>query len=123
EEQLHAAFNDWSADKQFILADEITGSGDKRAHADRLKLMVTGSTIYVNKKFEPPYTLRDSINYLFTSNHCDAFFLEDSDRRYFVWEVNGSVPDVGFFNAYYRWLNHDGASALFHKLMRLDLAG
>jgi hypothetical protein len=123
EEQLHAAFNDWAADKQFILADEITGGGDKRVHADRLKLMVTGSTVHVNKKFEPEYTLRDSINYLFTSNHCNSFYLEDSDRRYFVWEVNGPALNGEFFCQYYRWLENGGPSALFHRLQHLDLSG
>jgi hypothetical protein len=122
EEQLHASFNDWAADKQFILADEITGTGDKRTHSDRLKLMVTGSTVHVNKKFEPEYTLRDSINYLFTSNHCDSFYLEESDRRYFVWEVNGTTPGGDFFNEYYRWLDSGGPSALFHRLQHLDLS-
>jgi hypothetical protein len=122
EEQLHAPFNDWAADKQFILADEITGTGDKRTHADRLKLMVTGSTIHVNKKFEPQYTLRDSINYLFTSNHCNSFYVEDSDRRFFVWEVNGPALSGEFFTEYYRWLDNGGASALFHRLQRIDLS-
>jgi hypothetical protein len=122
EDQLHASFNNWAADKQFILADEITGNGDKRTHADKLKLMVTGSIIHVNKKFQPEYTLRDSINYLFTSNHCNSFYVEEADRRFFVWEVNCHKPGVVFFDGYYRWLEGDGPSALFHKLQHLDLS-
>jgi hypothetical protein len=123
EEQLHAPFNEWAADKQFILADEITGTGDKRTHSDQLKLMVTRSTIHVNKKFEPPYAIRDSINYLFTSNHCNSFYVADSDRRYFVWEVAGPALDGDFFARYYKWLDNSGASAVFHRLLNLDLAG
>src|SRR5262249_14129309 len=41
ESQLTSDFNDWARDKQFVAADEVTG-GDKRAVADRLKLMITG---------------------------------------------------------------------------------
>lgn len=116
---LHAGFNSWAEKKQFILADDITGS-TKREDADVLKKMITQKTLRVNSKYVPEYELPDCLNYLFTSNSIDALFLEDSDRRYFVHEIKVKPLDEEFYLDYDAWLNHQGgAAALFHYLLNL----
>jgi hypothetical protein len=118
---LHAGFNAWAEKKQFVLADDITGSS-KREDADVLKKMITQKTLRVNAKYMPEYEIPDCINYLFTSNSIDALFLEDSDRRYFVHEVQAKPKDKeeGFYQDYDIWLNHSGgAEYLFHYLRNL----
>jgi Family of unknown function (DUF5906)/Domain of unknown function (DUF3854) len=123
EKQLHCDFNDWARDKQFVIADECTG-GDKRAVADQLKLMITNFELALNRKYEPQFTVRDTINFLFTSNHCNSFYLEETDRRFFVHEVTVAPQREAYFDIYYSWLeNQDGPAHLFHHLLHLDLAG
>jgi Family of unknown function (DUF5906)/Domain of unknown function (DUF3854) len=122
EQQLTSAFNDWARDRQFVVADEVTG-GDKRAVADRLKLMITNQELNLNRKYEPGFSVRDTINYLFTSNHCNSFYLEETDRRYFVHEVTIDPQGESYFDIYYEWLNHEGPSYLFDHLSTLDLSG
>lgn len=123
ERELHSNFNDWCEYKQFALGDEITG-GDKRAVADYLKGIVTQKQLRINPKFVKPYVVPDCVNWLFTSNHCDAFFIEDGDRRYFIIEVKSAPREREFYRSYDKWYRSDeGAGALFYHLLHLDLEG
>lgn len=116
---LGSTHNEWAENKQFVMADEIVG-GDKRHMADRIKSMITQKLIRLNPKYVPSYTVPDCINYYFTSNHPDAFFLEDSDRRFFIHEFVGPPMPMEFYRAYESWMNGRGASALFYHLLNID---
>lgn len=121
--QLH---NEWAENKQFVMGDEIT-SGDKRGMADHLKSMITRKLLRLNPKYIPSYTVPDRINYYFTSNHPDSFFLEDDDRRFFIHEVRGDPMPKAFYNAYEKWMGKDedigpGIPALFAYLLSMDLS-
>ena len=65
----------------------------------------------------------DCINYFFTANHPDSFFLEDDDRRFFILEVQVQPLPEKFYLDYKKWLDKGGAAALFHYLLHLDLNG
>lgn len=125
--QLFSAHNEWAQNKQFVLADEITsGRRDARVAdiADELKNMITSRTVRINPKYVPSYEVPDVMNYYFTSNHPDAMFLEDKDRRYFIWHVNAQPLPITFYRDYDAWLwKGDGPSALFWHLLHLDASG
>lgn len=123
DEQLHSPYNEWAENKQFIMGDEITG-GDKRSVADRMKSMITQRELRLNPKYVPSYTVPDCINYYFTSNHPDSFFLEDDDRRFFVHEVRAEPMDPEFYVNYERWmLSEEGPAALMAHLLEVPLDG
>jgi len=116
QDNMHGSFNEWAVNKQFILGDEITGS-DKRRDADRLKDLITQESASINVKFQPSYDVKDCINYLFTSNHPDAFFLDDDDRRYFIHEIKSKAEDDAFYKEIDDWMrNKDGPAHLFYYL-------
>lgn len=117
---LESGFNEWAIGKQFVLGDDVTGS-DRRAHADQLKKMITQKELRVNQKFVPTYVVPDCLNYYFTSNQPDAFFLEDDDRRYFVHEVTQAPLQQEFYRSYATWLSCGGAGYLFDYLLNLSL--
>lgn len=126
DENIHESHNEWAENKQFVMGDEIT-SGDKRGIADRLKSMITRKLLRLNPKYIPSYTVPDRINYYFTSNHPDSFFLEDDDRRFFIHEVTGQPLPVQFYKNYEAWMGKDekigpGISALFAHLLSLDVS-
>jgi hypothetical protein len=121
QDELASTFNGWAAGKQFALADEVTGM-ERRRDADRIKNLVTRDLITINEKFQPQYVLPDRVNYLFTTNHPDAFVLERADRRFFVREVLGAPLEPAFYRRYDAWLRGAGPAALFYRLGRLDLA-
>lgn len=122
QKDLQKDFNSWSLNRQFILADDVSGTS-KRQDADMLKTLVTQKEIRVNVKYVPEFTIRDVINWYFTANHPDTFFLEDDDRRFFIWEVPSWVRGLEeeFYVDYQLWLDSGGASALFDYLLHLDL--
>lgn len=117
---IHATHNEWAEGRQFVMGDDVTGS-NKRQDADFLKKMITQKKIRINPKYIPSYTIDDCINYFFTANHPDAFFLEDDDRRFFIWEVLVGPMDQTFYMDYELWLETGGAEATFHYLKNLDL--
>lgn len=117
---LHASFNDWAEGRQFVMGDDVTGS-DRRSDADMLKKLITQQEMRVNAKYVPSYVVPDRVNYYFTSNQPDAFFLEDTDRRFFVHEVESDPLPQEFYAGYDAWLRGDGPAHLFHHLQRFSL--
>lgn len=117
---LHGAFNEWAEGKQFVMGDDVTGS-NKRQDADFLKKLITQRELRVNGKYVPTYTVPDCINYFFTANHPDSFFLEDDDRRFFIHEVQVGPMDEAFYMEYDLWLDTGGSAAVFDYLLNLDL--
>lgn len=119
QKNLHENHNEWAENKQFVLGDDITGS-NKREDNDLLKNLVTQREIRINVKYIPSYTVPDCINYYFTANHADAFFMDDDDRRHFIHEVKVPPLDEAFYVEYDLWLDSGGASAVFEYLLALD---
>lgn len=117
---LHSGFNEWAESRQFVMGDDISGS-NKRQDADLLKKLITQQKIRINAKYVPSYTVPDCINYFFTANHPDSFFLEDDDRRFFIHEVQVGPMEQAFYKEYELWLDTGGAAAVFAYLQKLDL--
>jgi hypothetical protein len=116
-------FNDHLINKQFIMGDEIAGK-DKRIISDKIKTMITQQEILIEEKFFSKRLIKDIVNYLFTSNHPDAFYIEDSDRRLFVHEITELPKEPIWYSDYFDWLrNRGGREALFYWLLNIDLTG
>lgn len=112
----------WAENRQFVLGDEISGS-DKRAESDMMKAMITQEEVNINIKYIPQFSVPDCVNYYLTSNHADALFLEDEDRRYFVHEVVGAPLPQKFYDDYDRWYKKEGGSAaLMQWFLERDLS-
>lgn len=117
DEDIESTYTSWAENKQFIMGDEISGN-DNRQSANTLKRLITQRSMTINIKFVPQYESPDCINYYWTSNHCDAFFLEDTDRRYFIHEVSDDLMEKSFYDAYDQALwRGDLASAVFQWLL------
>lgn len=123
DEDLQSTHNEWAESKQFVMGDDVMSSEHKTKMSDRLKAMITQKEIRLNPKYVPSYTVPDCINYLFTSQHPDAFLIEDTDRRYFVHEVLGPPLPRSFYKDYVKWMlySDEGPGALFHHLLHLSL--
>lgn len=115
-EHLTASFNEWAESKQFIVGDEIS-VGDKRGTGNKLKTLLTQPHFRLNVKNRKSYTVRDCINYYFSSNHEDAVYLERHDRRFFVVHADIDKLEAAFYTDYMTWLNNGGAERLFYHLL------
>jgi len=111
----------WAENKQFVLADDITGQNNRKL-ANKFKTMITQKTLHINQKYIPRYSVPDLINYYFTSNDPDAFYMDDKDRRNFVHEVLvDRLPD-DLRRRYVAWMNsREGMEALFYYMLNMDL--
>ena len=121
--ELHGSFNGWMKDCQFVLGEE-NSSSDQRADSNRLKALITGDRVSVNEKYQPALELPNCANFVFTSNHPDAFHLEDADRRYFVWEIVADRKSDKYYHDFIDWRdNFSGLNALMDHLQKVDLTG
>lgn len=116
--------NSFAENKQFILGEEITGE-EKRGMVDELKSLITNEEMRINIKYVPEYSARSCANYYFTSNHPDAFFLDETDRRFFVHEIVGDpLEEKWYTETYDPWYkSEEGASALLYYFLNMDLKG
>lgn len=120
--ELHSGFNNWMRAAQFILGEE-NSSSDRRADSNKLKVLITSDRVYLNEKYQPAIDTKNCANFMFTSNHADAFYLEDADRRYFVWEIKAERKPDAFYANFVDWRdNRGGAEALMDYLLKLELS-
>jgi Family of unknown function (DUF5906)/Domain of unknown function (DUF3854) len=121
--ELSSHFNPWSKHKQFVLSNEML-SGDKRIESSRIKNIISRERLTINTKFQPEYTIRDTINYFLSSNLCDAAYLEGDDRRFFVWHVSKKL-DSEKGTRIKAWAESDEgrAALLWYFMHEVDLTG
>jgi hypothetical protein len=122
QETLSSTFNGWANRKVLVIGDEVSKS-DRRQDTDKLKGLVTGTTVYINEKYQPAREVPNFLNFIFLSNHHDALFLDDTDRRYFVWEITADRLPNAAVQEFVKWRTDGGLSALLHFLMQHDLSG
>jgi len=123
ESTLHNPFNFWANGRQFIMGEEIRGASSEK-HADRLKAMITQQVVYVNIKNKAQFELRDCLNYYFTSNHPNAFYIDSNDRRFFVHNLGSQkYPADKFRDEFLPWLENGGYEAIrFYLENEIDLS-
>lgn len=120
--KLSGQFNEWAVDRQFILGEELQ-MGSKRALKDMLKDMITGETLTVNIKNRRTYDVVDYLNYMFTSNHPDAMYIEASDRRIAVFHASETVMSTDYRRELDKWLDEGGAAKMryyFESILNYD---
>jgi hypothetical protein len=114
-------FNEWAKHRHFVMGDEITGT-DSREVANSIKYMITREAVEINSKNVPQYSVRDCINYYFTAQHPDCFYLEEDDRRLLIHEVRGAPLAQEFYREFDAWRrSKEGRQALmWHLLYGVD---
>jgi hypothetical protein len=104
-----------------VMGTEISSTGHRGA-ADRIKTLITREQQAIEKKNVTRYRVRDCNNYYFTSNHSDAFFLEDMDRRFVIVEVKGAPLEREFYQEFDGWRKAGGPAHVFAELLQRDLS-
>ena len=115
-------FCGWIPGAVFVVADEVRASKNEKSR-DRLKLWQTATVLRTHDKGQPKRVVDNLMNLVFLSNHPDGMFLDDYDRRYFVWEViNGALPE-SLKLEFLRWRDNGGLRHLLHYLLNFDVSG
>ena len=114
--------NDWASRKLFLIADEVVARTDLFHIKNKLKGLITGTTIRINPKHLRAYDERNHCNLIFLSNEVMPTVLEEDDRRHCVIWTPDKVPE-GFYQEVAREIEDGGVAAFYDYLLNVDLAG
>jgi hypothetical protein len=85
---------------------------DRYALHDHMKGLMTSppETHRINRKYIPQYIGFSVMGFIITTNHFDALFLPDDDRRHLVGASESKHTDFppDFFKAFFHWYDHEG---------------
>jgi putative DNA primase/helicase len=118
--QLESRYNDWASEKLFIIGDEIVASGEQTHYGNKIKALITGSSIHVEVKFMPVRVQKNSANFVFLSNENRPLALERDDRRYLVVYCPPKRLD-GLYERVQASIESGAVTAFYDYLLKLDL--
>ena len=118
--ELSSSFNAWVEGVQVVRVEEMMALG-RRELMNKLKPLITESTVTINQKGLPTYTLPNHVNLLLFSNYHDALRLDADDRRYGIIYCPGERQDNGYYQRLFAWTN-ENAPGLLHHLQARDLS-
>lgn len=113
-------FNDWASKKLFMIADEVVARAELYHAKNKLKGIVTGTSIRINPKNVAAHDEYNHVNLVFLSNESQPLVLEKDDRRYTVIHTPEKLP-AEFYQQVRDELNNGGIAALHDHLLRLDM--
>jgi hypothetical protein len=121
---LFAQFNWHLADKILIGAEEAFFAHSIRL-SDKLKHLLTGSTIEVEQKRGDRMNIASMHRMIITSNHRDAVAMTEDERRFAIFDVSDQRKgDDDYFAALWCVANgedYDTLSAFMHQLKTRDI--
>lgn len=91
--QLESQYNDWVEGKLFTVFEEIFQGKDRYSHMGMIKQLITGDTVYINKKFMSGWTQDNFVNTVFLSNDMQPLSLDETDRRHVVLYPTAVIPE------------------------------
>lgn len=118
-------FNSVIAGKLSVMVDEARQSG--KDAADALKVLISENVVTIEKKGIDPEPVSNFARVCLLSNHQDAVYVMDNERRFFYLDVTDKYvvnlqPEAQeFWRKYHAWLNNGGAGKLLHYLQTFDL--
>ncbi|MEO8677426.1 MAG: DUF5906 domain-containing protein [Vicinamibacterales bacterium] len=114
---LTLRFNEHLSGKVLIFADESTWGGDPAA-ADKLKGMVTESTIPIERKFLPLVEEPSALHIVIASNNEWPIAIAMDDRRFVVFDVAETErQNDSYFAPLREELESGGLAAMLHDLL------
>ncbi len=122
QDELEDKFNDWRSCKLFVVGDEVSSRTELVHNKNRLKALITSTTVQINPKGLPRREEANHINVMFLSNELQPLALDNSDRRYLVIYTPPAL--VGeFYEELGRWREDGGTEAFYDYLLNYDTAG
>ncbi len=120
-ERLLGRFTDWMENICFVLAEEILFAGDLKS-ADKLKSLITGDLIQIERKFGSCRQIPNRLKMLATTNHDHAVAAGVRDRRNVVYDVSGEcVGKRTWFDSLYQDLAGGGTNEFLNFLLNVRL--
>jgi phage/plasmid-associated DNA primase len=105
--------------KKIVIVDELASSSDNfMGNFDKLKSMMTGTTISINPKGVNQYSIKNVLAWFLISNHDDCIRLEPSDRRYFCLNVSEKyIGNKAYFKTLADTFTQENGNMFFSYIM------
>jgi putative DNA primase/helicase len=120
QDELEDKFNDWRSAKLFVVGDEVSSRQELVHNKNRLKALITSTTVQINPKNLPRREERNHINIVFLSNELQPLALDNSDRRYLV-IYTPRAREFEFYRRLKAWKEAGGLAAFYHYLLTYPL--
>lgn len=122
QDELEDKFNDWRSRKLLVVGDEVSSRAELVHNKNRLKALITSTTVQINPKNLPRREEANHINVAFLSNELQPMALDNSDRRYLV-IYTPKAREVEFYKALGKWKAEGGAAKVYHYLLTYECDG
>lgn len=120
QDELEDKFNDWRSAKLAVVGDEVSSRQELVHNKNRLKALITSTSVQINPKNLPRREERNHINIVFLSNELQPLALDNSDRRYLV-IYTPRAKDFEFYRGLKAWKEAGGLAAFYHYLLTYPL--
>lgn len=108
--------------KTLILIQELK-SGDNYGLYDKLKPVITETSVRIEPKFINPYTIECPAAILAFTNHENCLRLEDGDRRWWLYSSKMQKREPAYYADLYKWYEGGGCRAVASYLLNRDVSG
>lgn len=120
---ITGSFNSILQNKRLININEMSSTKDEfRSNFDKIKGYITDSTIQITPKGVDTYTISNIGNYVLFTNHRDSIIVEQTDRRYAIFEMSSVYANNSeYFDRLYKLcFNQDVANEFYTYLLDFD---
>lgn len=114
-----------SQGKRLVVVNELASTKEEfRSNFDKIKPYITNTHLMFQDKFKPKVRMQNISNFVLTTNHKDALFVEQSNRRYAMFSVSTAhLQDRAYFTELRRHcFTPECASAFYTWLMTMPAA-
>lgn len=96
-QEIEDKYTAWASRKMFVLCDEAVSPEEQSKQKGRMKSLITGHYLLIERKFFDRHMEQNRLNFVFLSNELKAVKLEHGDRRYMVVQTPNRHPDPRFY--------------------------
>jgi hypothetical protein len=119
-DMIKEQYNGWAISTELVFVEELMAAG-RLEIANKLKPLLSETTIAVRKMFTNPFYTRSYANFIAFTNHINAAVLHDKDRRYWVWFSEAEPRDKEYYNQLFGWTKKC-ASDIYGWALNYDLS-
>ena len=114
-ESLVSKFNSDLKAKVLLIGDEITPKAKELNN--ELKNAITRKTINIEYKGSEKIEMKDTANFIFTTNNEKAFRVSETDRRYCLIECPTKLKNAEYFDLLYKAIEDDSVCKHFFNFL------
>jgi len=119
-DEIHEIYTDWAKNCSVVIIEELMARG-RLDLMNRLKPIITQSTIRIREMHTKHYDQPNVFNVLIFTNYEDALITKEDDRRYCVIYSQAEAKDANYYTELWDWTRAN-ISAIYYLLKTRDLS-